>query len=88
MTSKRPYRKFAPQQKQIEALEQKSDRFKRIFTEYEQMSDELWSLENCDGPNLPDDFVNAIEVQTQYLEEEIGDWLTTGNSAQKVFSDK
>jgi uncharacterized protein YdcH (DUF465 family) len=62
-------------QKKIEELEKNSPRFKRIYEEYEFMSDELWNLENSDVTNIPDDFINAVKLQTEYLEDEIGDWL-------------
>lgn len=75
MTTPRPYRKFKPQQKKIEELEKQSPRFKRIYTEYEVMLDELWNLENTDTQNIPDDFIEAIKLQTEYLEDEIDDWL-------------
>ncbi|MGA9211176.1 hypothetical protein [Kaistella sp.] len=75
MTTQRPYRKFMPQQKKIEELEKKSPRFKRVYSEYELMSDQLWDLENTDTTNLPDDFMEALKLQTEYLEEEIDDWL-------------
>jgi uncharacterized protein YdcH (DUF465 family) len=75
MRTQRPYRKFVPQQKKIEELEKNSPRFKRIYEEYEFMSDELWNLENSDVTNIPDDFINAVKLQTEYLEDEIGDWL-------------
>ncbi|QOW11617.1 hypothetical protein Q73A0000_15170 [Kaistella flava (ex Peng et al. 2021)] len=75
MTTQRPYRKFMPQQKKIEELEKNSPRFKRVYTEYELMSDQLWDLENTDTTNIPDDFMEAIKLQTEYLEEEIDDWL-------------
>ena len=75
MTTQRPYRKFMPQQKRIEELEKDSPRFKRVYTEYELMSDQLWDLENTDTTNIPDDFMEAIKLQTEYLEEEIHDWL-------------
>lgn len=72
----RPYRKFLPQQKKIEELEKSSSRFKRIYSEYETMSDELWDLEsNETTESIPDDFINAIKLQTTYLEDEIEDWL-------------
>jgi uncharacterized protein YdcH (DUF465 family) len=74
--SSRPYRKFLPQQKKIEELEKSSSRFKRIYSEYELMSDELWDLEsNETTESIPDDFINAIKLQTSYLEDEIQDWL-------------
>lgn len=75
MTTKRSYRKFTPQQKKIEELEKNSPRFKRVYSEYEIMSDELWNLENTDVTNIPDVFIDAIKVQTEYLEDEVGDWL-------------
>lgn len=75
MKPKRRYRKFDPQKAQIEALEQKSDRFRRIFSEYELISEELWHLQTCETTNVPDDFLDAVTVQTQYLEDEIGTWL-------------
>jgi len=74
MKSQNKYRKFQLQQQNIEALEKENTRFKRVYSEYENMSDELWNLENSNGP-VPDDFINAIMVQTSYLEEEIEDWL-------------
>ncbi len=74
--SNRPYRKFQPQQKKIEELEKSSARFKRIYSEYELMSDELWDMEsNQTSESIPDDFINAIKLQTSCLEEEIQDWL-------------
>lgn len=74
--SSRPYRKFLPQQKKIEELEKNNSRFRRIYSEYELMSDELWNLETSDtSGSIPDDFINAIKLQTTYLEDEIEDWL-------------
>ena len=74
--SSRPYRKFLPQQKKIEELEKNNSRFRRIYSEYELMSDELWNLETSyTSGSIPDDFINAIKLQTSYLEDEIEDWL-------------
>ncbi|WP_379968669.1 hypothetical protein [Epilithonimonas sp. UC225_85] len=74
--SNRPYRKFLPQQDKIEELEKSSSRFKRIYSEYELMSDELWDMESSEtAESIPDDFINAIKLQTSYLEDEIQDWL-------------
>ncbi len=70
-----------PQQKKIEELEKSSTRFRRIYSEYEIMSEELWNLENAEGPSVPDDFINAIQLQTSYLEDEISDWLIEENSS-------
>ncbi|KUJ50398.1 hypothetical protein [Chryseobacterium sp. JAH] len=79
MKSQNKYRKFQLQQKNIEALEKENTRFKRVFSEYENMSDELWNLENQEGEPIPDDFINAMVMQTSYLEKEIEDWLIQFN---------
>ncbi|MCY0970926.1 hypothetical protein [Chryseobacterium wangxinyae] len=79
MKSQNKYRKFQLQQQNIEALEKENTRFKRVFSEYENMSEELWNLENKEGEAIPDDFINAMVMQTSYLEEEIEDWLIQFN---------
>ncbi|MGC4130036.1 MAG: hypothetical protein QM564_10905 [Bergeyella sp.] len=75
MKTSKPYRKFLPQQKQIEKLEKTNARFKRIYSEYETMSEELWNLESSEAVPVTDDFLNSIKLQTSYLEDEIHDWL-------------
>lgn len=83
--SSRPYRKFLPQQDKIEELEKSSSRFKRIYSEYELMSDELWNLETSETTeSIPDDFINAIKLQTSYLEDEIQDWLIEDGQQTKI----
>lgn len=79
MKSQNKYRKFQLQQKNIEALERENSRFKRVYSEYENMSEELWNLENSNNEPLPDDFINAMILQTSYLENEIEDWLVRFN---------
>ncbi|OCK51810.1 hypothetical protein BA768_14945 [Chryseobacterium sp. CBo1] len=79
MKSQNKYRKFQLQQKNIEVLEKENSRFKRVYSEYENMSNDLWDLENSDGDPIPDDFIIAIQLQTSYLEEEIEDWLVQFN---------
>ena len=78
----KPYRKFLPQQKKIEELEKSSTKFRRLYSEYETMSDDLWNLENGDTENVPDDFINAVKLQTTYLEHEIEDWLLYDNKEE------
>ena len=75
MKTNRPYRKFKPLQKKIEQLEKTNARFKRIYDEYETMTEELWTLENSEEISVTDDFLNSIKLQTSYLEDEIQDWL-------------
>jgi len=75
MIADRTYRKFKPQQKRIEELEQQHPRFRRVFKEYEALSGELWNSDPKAHRNLPDDFLQALEIQTEYLEEEIEKWL-------------
>ncbi|MCD0479925.1 MULTISPECIES: hypothetical protein [unclassified Chryseobacterium] len=79
MKSQNKYRKFQLQQKNIEVLEKENTRFKRVYSEYENMSDDLWNLENSNGDPVPDDFINAMVMQAAYLEEEIEDWLIQFN---------
>lgn len=66
--------------KNIEALERENSRFKRVYSEYENMADELWNLENSTDQPVPDDFINAIMLQSSYLEDEIEDWLIKFNN--------
>lgn len=75
MNPRKPFRKFKAQQNKIEDLEKSNSRFKRIYSEYENMSEQLWNIENSEGDSIPDDFLNAIKLQTSYLEDEIQDWL-------------
>jgi uncharacterized protein YdcH (DUF465 family) len=79
MERQNKYRKFQLQQKNIEVLEKENSRFKRVYSEYENMSNELWNLENSKGEPVPDDFINAMLLQTSYLEDEIEDWLVQFN---------
>ncbi len=80
MKRQNKYRKFQLQEKNIEALEKENSRFKRVYSEYENMSNELWNLENSAGEPVPDDFINAMILQTSYLEDEIEDWLIRFNN--------
>ncbi len=75
MTSQRLLRKFSPQQDQIKELEENNPRFKRIYTEYEILSDELWEMENCNSSGITDDYMDSLKMQTEYLEDAIDDWL-------------
>lgn len=75
MKNSRPYRKFQYQQKQIEELEKNNTQFKRIFTEYESMSEELWDMETTPESTVTDDFIDSFRLQTDYLEEQIEKWL-------------
>ena len=75
MKNSRSYRKFQFQQKKIETLEQENVHFKRMFTEYEFMSNELWDLENTESTDVADDFLESYRVQTHYLEDQIEQWL-------------
>ena len=83
MERQNKYRKFQHQQKNIESLERQSSRFKRVYSEYENMSDDLWDLENSERKDVPDDFLDAMILQTSYLEDEIEDWLHQYNNSDK-----
>lgn len=71
----RPYRRFQPELKKIAQLEESSPRFRRIYSEYETLTDELYNLETSESSSVPDDFINAVKLQASYLEDEIEDWL-------------
>lgn len=75
MTTPRTYRKFSLDQKKIDELERNSPRFKRVYSEYETMTEELWNIQNTDNSNVPEDFIDAIILQTTFLEDEIDHWL-------------
>ncbi|KQT21774.1 hypothetical protein ASG31_00035 [Chryseobacterium sp. Leaf404] len=79
MERQNKYRKFQLQQNKIEDLERENSRFKRVYSEYENLSDDLWNLENSDSQAVPDDFIDAMILQTSYLEDEIQDWLMQYN---------
>lgn len=79
MKSQNKYRKFQLHQKNIEVLEKENSRFRRVYSEYENISDDIWNLENSEGNSVTDDFLEAINLQASYLEEEINDWLVQFN---------
>lgn len=39
------------------------------------MSEELWNMETSPGVVVPDDFINSVQLQTTFLEDEIEQWL-------------
>lgn len=75
MEATRLYGKFFSHQNRIKALEKSSSRFKRIFSEYEFLFNELRNLETAEGPAITEEFLDSIKLQTAYLEDEVEDWL-------------
>ncbi|MBA5247829.1 hypothetical protein H1R16_05490 [Marnyiella aurantia] len=75
MKKNSPYRKFQSQKDRIAVLEKTNPRFKRVYDEYEVLSEELWKLETTEGTSIPDDFINSFKIQTTFLEDEIKSWL-------------
>lgn len=75
MNNPRPYRRFQPKTQEISALKKNNSRFERIYREYEVISEELWDFENSDKVSVCDEFLNALQQQSHFLEEEIDDWL-------------
>ncbi len=80
MNAKNSYRKFQKEQKKINDLEKSNARFRRVFTEYETMSDDLWQLESSDAPAIPDDYVDSLRIQQSFLEDEVQDWLNSDSN--------
>ena len=68
-------RRFLPLKKKIADLKKNNSRFKKVFREYELMSKELWDFETSPEIAVSDDFLDAINLQTDYLEQEIENWL-------------
>lgn len=56
-------------------LERKNPRFKRMITEYESITDELWEMQNDNSKNVADDLLNAMEVQSDLLSDAIEEYL-------------
>lgn len=83
MNNPRPYRRFKPMAKEISLLKKNNSRFRRVFREYEMISEELWSLENSEKVSVSDDFLSALQQQTYFLEEEIEDWLLPSTEDEK-----
>ncbi len=75
MKNRRTLQKFSPLKQKIAELKKNNNRFKQVYREYERMSDELWTLENSEDISVSDDFLDAVNVQTNFLEEEIEGWL-------------
>ena len=75
MKTPRPYRKFQFKQEKIKDLEEHNPRFKRVYSEFENLSDEIWEIETGDRASVPDDFMFALKMQTNWLEDEIDRWL-------------
>lgn len=81
MKSQNPYRKFDATKAEVQTLLVKNAKFKRMYDEYNQLSENLWNLEQSEGESLTDDFLNYIKVQTSYLENELQDILLPQHSA-------
>ncbi|MFC6268312.1 hypothetical protein [Frigoriflavimonas asaccharolytica] len=71
MNTQNPCKKFESQREKVQTLLQENSRFKRIYEEYDYLSDNLWDLEQTEGISITDDFINYIKVETNYLEDEI-----------------
>ena len=77
MNAKNSYRKFQKEHQKIKDLEKSNARFRRVFTEYETMSDDLWQIESSDDPAIPDDYLDSIRIQQSFLEDEVQNWLNS-----------
>lgn len=75
MKNNQSFRKYRSIQKKIADLEKNNTRFKRIYSEYENLTEELWDLESSEIVNVSDDYLQCVQEQTNYLEDEIEDWL-------------
>ncbi len=70
-----PYSKFQKMTNEIKDLEKTNPRFKRVFSEFEEIVYEIWEIETGNRAAVPDDFIFALKLQKKCLEEEIDEWL-------------
>lgn len=83
MRTPKPYRKFQIRKKEIKNLEENNPRFRRVFSEFEDIADEIREIENGNRATVPDDFLFALQLQKNCLEEEIDEWLKI-NDGEKI----
>lgn len=69
------YRNHGLQQRKFEDLQKSVQRFKRMYLEYELIADDLKNVETSKEVSLPDDFLEAIQLQKDFLENEIENWI-------------
>lgn len=79
MKTKIPRNRFSKQKNTIKELSAHNSRFKRIFDEYESISDQI----SHTPPDIPDDFFDAMNIQKLFLEEEINEWLKEASNLNK-----
>ena len=75
MNTQNPCKKFDSQLEKIQILLLENSRFKRIYEEYDHLSDNLWDLEQTEDVSVTDEFINYIKLETNYLENEISNLL-------------
>ena len=75
MNTQNPCKKFDSQREKIQTLLLENSRFKRIYEEYDYLSDNLWDLEQREDISITDEFINYIKLETNYLENEISNLL-------------
>lgn len=76
MNTQEVLQKFTAQPQQIEELEKKSPRFRRIFAEYCSITQEFWDMQNSARNNISDELLAAIQLQIDFLERAIRDFLS------------
>lgn len=80
MKTSKSYRKFQIRKDEIRILEENNPRFRRIFSEFEDLTEEIWEIENGNRATVTDDFIFALKLQINCLEEEIDEWLEIDES--------
>lgn len=80
MKTSKSYRKFQIRKDEIRILEENNPRFRRVFSEFEDLTEEIWEIENGNRAAVTDDFIFALKLQINCLEEEIDEWLDIDES--------
>lgn len=78
-----PYSKFLHCMDKIKAIEESNPRFKRVYYEYNSISEQLWEADLENHTALTDDFWWALETQKCCLEQEIVEWLGREHTAHQ-----
>lgn len=69
-------RNFERTKRKIEELNKNESRFRQIYHEYKLFRTQLWNVQSGLVPEeVADDFIDALQIQISYLENEIEEWL-------------
>lgn len=77
-----PCSKFQDCKEKIREMEEHNPRFRRVYSEFNAIVEEIRQMKRDSEDSVPDDFWWALETQKALLEEEIEHWLRQENTAE------